>query len=214
MAEDKHFKKTNERKSVLTRNTGYRKNCSSGFVTGLWQAHHVACHHAVDGREIEDEYLEYVENCLWITEWDLNASDNLVGLPVNIQYRMSNGEVPVNYCSHQVDHNTSGGYTDECKQWLKDNLWDTLKDKKKKHEVTAKSIASTLKKCTSTFKTKLTKRGKRNGGTKTCWKNRFKDSYENKWYHPFSMAAVPNKRHPGVDTDKWKKMVDIFKKLG
>ena len=109
MASDNHFEKPAQRKSVLVRNSSYRDNCSAGFTSGDWQAHHIACHHSVNTREIEDEYLEYVENCLWITEWDLNASDNLIGLPVNKQYRSSNGTSPTNYCSHQVDHNTKDG---------------------------------------------------------------------------------------------------------
>jgi hypothetical protein len=207
----KHFQKTQERKSILWRNSSYRSNCSAGFCSGKWQAHHIACNHAVEGREIDKEYVDYVEDCLWITDWDLNASPNMIGLPVNRQYRKSDGQEPRNYCSHQVDHNTAGGYTDECKKWLKKNLWDTLKDKRKKHEVTAKTIKATLEKCTSTFKAKLTSRGSRKGGTKKCWESRFKPSYENKWYFPFSMGKKPTKRHPGVNPNR---MTYIFSQIG
>jgi hypothetical protein len=209
-----HFQKTNDRKSVLERNSTYRANCSDGFVSGLWQAHHITCHHALGGREIADKYLEYVNDCLWITDWDLNDSANLVGLPLNMQYRMSDGTDPVDKCSHQVDHNTQGGYTDECKQWLKTNVWDTLTNVRKKHEVTAKDLKAALNQCTGVFKGKLTKRGSRKGGTVTCWNNRHKPSYAEKWYYPFSMGDTPSHRHPGPDTDLWKKMAGIFKLLG
>jgi hypothetical protein len=209
-----HFKRPKQRKSKLERNSTYRKACKDWFCKGLWQAHHIACHHALGGRKIEKKYLRYVEDCLWITEWDLNASANLVGLPLNMQYRMKDGAEPTNRCSHQVDHNTKGGYTDECKQWLQTNLWDTLKNMQKKHDVQAQDIKSTLEKCTSTFKGKLTRRGKRQGGTVKCWDNRQKPSYAKKWYFPFSMADPPNHRDPGPDTHLWKKMKGIFGLLG
>ena len=213
MAGSSHFQKPDKRLSQLVRNSTYRDACSDGFTAGEWEAHHIACHHAVDGREIEDNYLEYVEDCLWITDWNLNSSANLIGLPKNRQYRNSNGTNPVNYCSHQVDHNTKAGYTNECKSWLQLNLWNTLKDKKKKHEVTAKDIKSTLEKCTNTYKKKLSSRGSRKGGTLLGWQNRFDPAYELTWYYPFSMGMFPSKRHPGVNTSIADKMTNLFKKL-
>ena len=205
----KHFKKPKKRFSVLWRDSTYRDNCSDGFTSGFWEAHHIACNHAVEGREIEKNE-DYVEDCLWITEWNLNDPGNLIGLPKNRQYRKTDGKTPVNMCSHQVDHNTSDGYTNECKQWLKENVWDTLNDKRKNHEINAKSIKASLEKCTSTFKRKLTTRGKRKGGTLICWQNRFEEEYEDSWYYPFSMAKIPRARHPGVSM---KKLTHIFSQI-
>ncbi len=213
-ASSEHIAKAPERLSRLTKDSTYRRKKQEGFTNGDWQSHHVACEHAVAGRDMSDQFLE---DCLWITDWDINAPDNLMGLPINSQYRKSNGTVPVNLPSHQVDHNTSDGYTNECKQWLKDNVWDTLVDKSKTHEVNAEDIQAQLEDCSSTFKTKLNKRGNRGGkgykGTLLCWQNRHEESMKDAWYKPFSMAKYPRRRHPGVKASIWSKMTDIFKQI-
>lgn len=204
-----HFETTHDRKSVLWRNSTYRQDTSDGFrdATGAWESHHICCNHAVEGREI-NENKEYVEECLWITDWDLNNSGNLTGLPKNRQYRNSLGTNPVNLCSHQVDHNTSSGYTFECKQWLKINVWNKLNDKKKQHEVNAVDLKAQLEQCTSVFKAKLTARGARKGGTLLCWKNRFDPAWTDTWYHPFSMGMFPRPRRPGISSTD---LTNIFK---
>jgi hypothetical protein len=48
------------------------------------------------------------------------------------------------------------------------------------------------------------------GGTKLCWENRFKEGYERKWYHPFSMGKSPSRRSPGVSLEL---LETIFKKI-
>lgn len=207
-----HAEPTAKRLSVLTRNSVYRQTCTAWFSPGhtpdyasLWQAHHVACDHALGGRELKDADREYIEQCLWITDWKLNDADNLVGMPLNRQYRESDGKTPVNLPSHQVDHNTTRGYTDECKDWLKTNLWDTLKAGQDPHTVNPKDVAATLKLCTTTFKAKLVGRGIRKGagetqpvGTIAAWTGRFDPANKDTWYHPFSMGADPEHRSPGV----------------
>jgi hypothetical protein len=209
-----HFKRPKEQKSVLWRNSSYRSACSGGTMLS-WEAHHIACNHAVEGRDtmmkqMSKEDRRFVEDCLWITDWDLNNKGNLVGLPKNKQYRLTDGKAPANKCSHQVDHNTSDGYTNECKTWLKDNVWDTLREERKEHEIDPKDIKGQLKACTSWFKAELRRRGGRKGGTAKCWKNRFEDDHTEKWYYPFSMANDGAVRHrsPGVSL---KKLEGIFK---
>lgn len=216
MAGANHFQRTREKLSVLKRDSKYRQTCKDGYrcrckqpKCGHWEAHHIACNHAVEGREIKKNKA-YVENCLWITDWDLNAKDNLVGLPLKAQYIRSSGRSPVNLCAHNVDHNTDNGYTDECKLWLKDNVWDTLNDKQKEHDVNADDIKKQLEKCTTEFKKRLEKRGERKGGTYECFRNRHDPAWANKWYHPFSMAKIPNPRRPGTARDLSK----IFEKIG
>lgn len=212
-----HAAPTAKRESRLTRSSNYRQTCTAWFSPGhtpnfadLWQAHHVACDHALGGREVDPVDREYVEQCLWITKWDLNDADNLVGMPLNKQYKRSDGTMPVNLPSHQVDHNTTRGYTDECKDWLKDNLWDTLKAGQDPHTVDPKDIAATLKACTATFKAKLVARGFRSGGTVAAWTTRFDAANERTWYHPFSMGAAPEHRGPGVSTTD---LTALFKKF-
>lgn len=204
----KHIGKTKKRQSVLSRNSSYRSTCAGrGHTHGHWEAHHITCNHAIEGRQIGGtrEHKSYVNACLWITPWNLNDAKNLIGLPKNKQFRKSDGKDPAGgYCSHQVDHNTKGGYTDECKKWLKDNVWDTVKAKKRGHDLVLKSLKSQLDNCTTTFKRKLSGRALRKGGTVTCWKNRHKASYEDKWYQPFSMGKHANKRSPGADNSRMK----------
>jgi len=209
-----HIEKYPERLSRLTKNSTYRRNTTDGFTSGDWQSHHIACEHAVAGRNMSDQFLE---DCLWITDWDINNPDNLTGLPLNSQYRKSNGLAPINLPSHQVDHNTSDGYTEECKDWLKLNVWNTLVDKSKTHEINAESIKDQLEECSTVFTSKIKRRGMRgpkgHKGTLLCWQNRHNPSFENEWFKPFSMAEDPRKRHPGVPSSVWDKMSNIFKQL-
>jgi hypothetical protein len=214
---ESHFQKEHDRKSVLWRTSNYRSICMGrGFTAGSWEAHHILCNHAVADRSkgIAPADLEYVEDCLWITEWNLNKPDNLTGLPTNKQYRASLGSIPVNMPSHQVDHNTSDGYTMECKDWLKDNVWKTLKDKREPHEVTAKVIEGLLNDGVTHFTALLVERGTRpdGKGTKYCWDRRFPNHPEHvpSWYYPFSMGADPRPRHPGIDFEK---LTNIFRRL-
>jgi hypothetical protein len=212
MSEGQHIEPTPERKSVLWRSSDYQQRCSSGFIAGAWEAHHIVCNHAVESRDIQPDIKGYAEAVLWITDWDLNNSGNMIGLPKNCQYRASDGKVPQNLCSHQVDHNTSDGYTYECTTWLDKNVWSTLKDTRIKHEIQAQQVKGLLESGTALFKGKLSARGARMGGTQHCWDRRFKSHAQHvpKWYHPFSMGANPRKRSPGMS---WTSLIGIFKQI-
>lgn len=230
MGSDNCIRETEEQKSVLIRSNDFRDVCefktkAAGDVdwleSGAWQAHHILCNSAIT-RRAEDfetkkltlEEREYLEDCLWITEWDLNNRDNLIALPTNRYYREQWGAVqqdekdrkPQYLPSHQVDHNTSDGYTHECREWLTNNVWDALKDTRQKHEVTAKTMAEFLKDGTKRFSEKLSDRGHREKdtaeGTAYCWERRFSHHPEHveQWYHPFSMGKTPRRRNPGTSS--------------
>jgi hypothetical protein len=188
----------------------YRKTCKDpgDFPTGSipWrnQIHHILCEHAILDIEPDNdssgEKREYIDACLCIADYDLNNVDNLRGLPLKSAYVKSQGTIPQNLPCHNVDHNTVDGYTNEVKEWLHNNIWNTLIDQRKKHETSAKVIVAQLNTCTTTFKGVLTKRGKRGvkpGGTLINWQNRFDPKNEDTWYEPFSMAKTPTKRSPG-----------------
>lgn len=224
-ADDDHIIKNEKRQSVLWRDSNYRSNTSTGCIWGLWQAHHILCNHSVEGRVI-DKNPEYVEACLWITPWNLNASHNMIGLPINWQYRITLGKNPTNLPSHQVDHNTVGGYTKECTDWLKANVWDVLNDKSKDHKTNASNIDAILRAGSDYFRGELVKRGARRQGTAYCWDHRFPTppptataaeqagyEKEEQWYFPFSMAMDErvNERHAGVD---WNKVAEALRKIG
>jgi len=238
--EDKHILKTEKCQSVLQRDSSYRDNTPMRpwmkTEEVQWQAHHILCNHSVTWGNIADaipkEDLLFARACIWITPWDLNDSHNMMGLPTNWQYRDSDGKDPVNLPSHQVDHNTDDGYTDECTDWLKTNVWDKVKDKGKDHKANAANMRELLRAGSEHFRIKLGERGVRpdGKGTAYCWAHRCpgpppgatpqeKKNYkqEPKWYFPFSMAKDKdvNERSPGVN---WKStedaLAEILKKIG
>ena len=108
----------------------------------LWQAHHILCNHSVAQTNIDAAFtsagidLTYGNDVVWITPWDLNDGHNMIGLPTNWQHRLNAGKDPLNLPSHQVDHNTKDGYTDECTKWLKKNVWNKVKEWGKSHDPT------------------------------------------------------------------------------
>lgn len=217
MSNDKHLELPPKKKSVLTRSSDYRDHCKDGFVevAGFWEAHHILCNHSLAAREnIKAEHMAYVEKCLDITDWNLNDSRNLIGLPKNRQYRESNGTLPKNLCSHQVDHNTSDGYTTECTEWLETNVWKTLTDQQVKHDLRAEDLKGLLEDGTDHFKFLLAERGAREDGTRHCWERRFVTNPEHKphWYYPFSMSSKPRPRHAGSGslTNFW---LNLFKQI-
>jgi hypothetical protein len=229
--EEEHIIKNEKRLSVMWRDGNYRTNTSSGFTSGLWQAHHLLCNHSAAQRfaGIQDpEDLRFAQACEWITDWNLNNSHNMLGLPTNWQHRSNDGKSPADLPSHQVDHNTTGGYTQECTGYCQDHVWDALKDKSKDHKTNAANIQALLKSVSSHFAAELeAKRGFRKGGTAHCWAHRRPEppptatpperanyQHEPEWYFPFSMAedGQVNPRAPGID---WTSaLADVLKKIG
>ncbi|WP_082207103.1 AHH domain-containing protein [Corallococcus macrosporus] len=212
----KHIAKTRKREVVTERVNGFQTNCTTGFKrTGYWEAHHIVCVSSVGKRKVDypkspPELADYLEACLWVTPWDINAAHNLIGLPLNRQYRDSNGESPEDLPSHQVDHNTRGGYTEEVSKYLMENVWCSLTEKKEVHDVDIATLKAELESASSMFRERLESRGARNGGTKFCWKNRHEEGFARKWYYPFSMGKKPSHRSPGVS---YSLLDSIFKKI-
>jgi hypothetical protein len=134
-----------------------------------------------------------------------------VGLPLNRQYKASDGASPENLPSHQVDHNTRGGYTSEVDKYLTDNVWNSLAAKQAVHEVDVASMKKALEDGSDEFRRRIDDRGQRKGGTKICWQHRFDAAYESLWYHPFSMGKKPSRRYPGVS---YAELTNVFAKLG
>lgn len=198
------IQKTHDRKSTLTRSSNYRDN-TPNQGPGDWRSHHVLCCMAVKSINVQSDYLHFVEDCLWITDWNINDADNLLSLPTKQQHVAQQGCSPANKPAHNVDHPI---YNQDVCKWLKENVWDNVKMQQAPHTVDPKCIASDLKNCTKSFKAFLTAYGIRNGGTALSWKNRFDE--EDTWFEPFSMAATPSPRHPGTKTS----LADLFTKIG
>ncbi|HYO73696.1 MAG TPA: hypothetical protein VEU33_47295, partial [Archangium sp.] len=98
----------------------------------------------------------------------------------------------------------------EVRHYLRSQVWNSLTAKKETHDVDVANLKRELEKASASFRKHLLKYGKREGGTKPCWENRFEEDYKDKWYHPFSMSRYPSPRSPGID---FKKMEGLFKKL-
>lgn len=214
-AKPEHGKVTPERKCRLEREDGFQKNCTTGTLTGLWEAHHILTVQSMSMRRADypkspPELAQYLEDCLWVTPWDINVGKNLIGLPTSEQYRNSLGESPEDLPSHKVDHTSKRGYNDAVRGYLRDQVWNSLTAKKEVHDVDVANLKKELESASEAFREKLTDYGKRKGGTKFCWKNRFEADYKNKWYYPFSMAMHPSPRSPGIDFENLK---NIFQKL-
>ena len=189
-------------------------NCSSGFRPGLkfmWQSHHIVPVSAVADDHIKSndvDNLNFIINCLCITPWDVNGKDNVIGLDTKWPYKLHpvNRHLPDNLPSHLIDHDL---YTQEYYEYMEAAVWDQLKDRRQVHKLPHKSILNELNDASDYFRGELTARGARNGGTRVCWSNRFLPGMENFWYHPFSMAEDPRKRHPGIP-NAWHWLDTVF----
>lgn len=219
---NKHMVVPKKANSVLHRTSGYADNCSDGFnKSGYSNAHHILSCTCISSRV--DDYkkadADYIEDCLKCCSWDINASGNLVGLPLNSAYINYSGQSVTaiatwnSFCmwpSHQVDHNTANGYTRNVRDWLIDNVWNTITKKEHVHKVDVKDIEGLLNDGSSHWKGQLKARATRNSGTTYSWENRHKASEKTKWYKPFSMAIQATPRCPGKGP---KGLTDIFSQL-
>ncbi len=223
MADD-HVASAAESKCILVRQGDYRERCKSanrGFNSDLKrrsEVHHLVCEHSVAQRKEkyeDDEQERYIEECLRLVEWDINNDDNLWGMPRNRQFRTdwsgpTSDWQPRQIPSHQVDHNTLDGYTNEVADYLHDTIWSKLQAKKKSHELDASKIKDGLVKASKHFLDQLQERGKRQGGTVDGWSHRFEESWKTKWYEPFSMGQTPSERSPGSPSAS---LSEVFKKM-
>ena len=212
-----HFSDVGTRKSVLMRRSYYRDNTKGGFTDSrtvkgsrkgvivdktCWEAHHIICEHAIGDREFKNDpaHEDYVEACLWVTDWDLNNKKNMIGLPLRKAFKA--GFVNQKVCCHQNDHNTTRGYTEECKDFMQTEIWDKLKKGQKFHTTDPKDIADLLIGASRHFDKQLKKRAKRNDGTVESWTKRHDTSWpkHKTWYLPLSMAKTGAvvKRSPGA----------------
>jgi hypothetical protein len=210
MPSDDHIEPTEEQQSVLTRSSNFQGDCSKGCYRGNnKEIHHILPCTTLNIRkaDITDNRKDYIERCLWVTKWDINASDNLTGLPLKTRYQLSNGRNPVNKPCHNVDH---GKYIDKCRQYLKARLWNKLNKKKEVHKVDVEKILKELKDGITFHEDLLDGFGERNGGTLISWQKRLDPGWLNKWYKPFSMALNATPRSPPGNTAK---LPSLFKKF-
>jgi hypothetical protein len=182
------------------------KNCSRGYnprSSSFRQVHHVLPVTSLSDGTISTllgaaAKFKLIRTCLQVTDWDINASPNCVGLPLKRAF--GDARAPNTWDGwpcHQVDHPP---YTNEVNSDLKDSIWDPVCAAAKKCEFEVTDLLGMLQDREEFWFDELKERGGRKKGTKYCWKHR--DALDDTWYIPFSMASSPTKRSPPKD---WKK---------
>lgn len=202
-AAKKHLELLEEKKIKRSRNhPEHITNCKDGYTPSLsflWQAHHMLPISALNYEKhisAQGDNLIFIENCLRLTEWNINAEPNMIGLDTKWPYKLYPFHgLPPNLPSHLIGH---GDYTKESYEYMEANVWDTLKDAREIHKLDPYAIAGQLNAASKYFEGVLRSRGMREGGTIRCWRDRWDEGMEATWYMPFSMSDSPRKRHRGI----------------
>jgi len=138
----------------------------------------------------DDTLYKRVQQCLDITNWDINAKDNCLGLPLKRAFYFQQAPAGWNgWPCHQVDHLA---YNEEVATDLNNLIWKKVAKSTKKCRFKAKALEEALKDRSEVWLGKLRKRGNRLKGTKYHWDHRA-ELGEDLWFVPFSMADPPKK---------------------
>ena len=202
------------------------KGNAFGFCGGTagrtWQSHHILCITSMGNRQGKTpKATQELNDSLYITDWNINDDPNMIGMPQKANYQAaygkiektrpvsaqaalwvpatnSQGTLPANIPAHNVDHNTTGGYTKEVIGYLKSNVWNKFNSQGADHKKDAAWLANELNEAAKEHQRLLLQvRGIRKGGTVPAWQNRIKDK---NWAQPFSMAVSPSQRYWGSKT--------------
>jgi hypothetical protein len=196
------------------------KNCKTGYCTApfrwWWQAHHLIPVSALKNEHIaqNSEDLNFIWNYLFITDWDINAGPNMIGLDTKWPYYTQGfGKYPMppNLPSHLIEHNQ---YTAYSYRFMSAKVWAKLKKQRRSadpHKLPTEGLKAQLEDGSKHFRFVVEAYGKREGGTLLCWSQRHQKAMEDKWYKPFSMGASPGKRHPGMPGTTY--LDKLFKKM-
>jgi hypothetical protein len=153
----------------------------------------------------DTDQMEFLTECLKLTDWDINKDHNTVGLPLKRAF--SDPAAPKSPGSadfgvwpcHQVEHNL---YNDQLDIDLNANVWQQVLKKRetctqcnKECNIKAASVVTELKNESIRLLTFLTARGH---GTNcgmaspqtTGWAWTSRDKIPNDWYKPFSMSPT------------------------
>jgi len=221
-----------------------RKNCSVGYTfkktsirmyKGKEREYVVSqrrsnYHHALVCEALKDssikpeDKLDFFHNCMAITEWDINAGLNLIGLPMKIAFRdadkqnatpISNPTADIgaqlaaaaealassgvaggapNLPCHQHEHSE---FNKEVVTHMQDNVWKPLGKEQEDCKIEKKNIEEELNNECEHWRDWLQDRGKEKDGAAVCWQNRNTPQYEPHWFHPLSMnPGSPRKLLP------------------
>jgi hypothetical protein len=204
----KHMEIPSEKEWKFKRNRNgdeHVGNCADGYfnpkglVPNRLEIHHILCVHACSDAtfpaSITDDEKTFIYVCLAISEWNINGKENNIGLPKKWAYVMD-GKNTTGWDGlpcHQVDHDI---YLRNVASYVRTEIWDKVKKAKKAEdceELTGENIAQHFIDGSDTWKKRLTKRGKKYGGTKACLDycldGKQGPMADSNWYVPFSMAV-------------------------
>ena len=133
-----------------------------------WQSHHLVCICAVATRTGKDDQTSIkMEQSLYITDWNINKSPNMIGLPMYRKYigvyskldkikpaaartAAFAAAVPQRLPAHDIDHNTEPGYTTEVIGYLKREIWNKYDAEVKDHKKGPEWLKTKLEKASNT----------------------------------------------------------------
>jgi hypothetical protein len=205
------------KKSLIKRSRNGREhivNCDKGYFKAsheFTEIHHMVCVSSMSDATIrklvaDSGKMEFIRECLKLTDWNINAEPNTVGLPKKPAFVKRNSSDWNGWPCHQVDHNPL--YTKAVSSRLNKQVWQEVlknrtkcKDCKKECNINASSVQTQLEGESDFWHDFLDTRGEEEGGTAFCWKHR--KSIPDVWYIPFSMdpSDAPPKRDPPPEWD-------------
>jgi hypothetical protein len=196
--------KRSSKKSKITRirkGMVHKTNCDEGYYKAskaYTQIHHMVCISSMTNATIADKVKdkgksEFIQECLKLTDWDINAKPNVVGLPLKRAF-VAPAAPPGwdGWPCHQVEHPS---YTNKVSSNLNTNVWQIVLKLRQKCQncgtecnINAKTVETELGDESDFWMDFLKDRGtgadSGQKGTAHCWTNRKSNI---NWYIPFSM---------------------------
>ena len=176
------------------------------------QIHHIVCLAAMTDARIAKNVtdkgeMQFIKECLKLSKWNINdagdqvnTDSNVVGLPLKIAFVKKPAAQWDGWPCHQVEHNPL--YTTAVSDRLYEQVWKQALGWRKKCQdcqkeclINADTLEEQLNRESKFWYDFLDERGKEEGGTAVCWRDRWTKK-KDVWYIPFSMALDPKPRDP------------------
>jgi hypothetical protein len=164
-----------------------------------FEAHHILCVSPVT-KELAGKTS--IKKAIEETDWCINNGKNMIAMPlwghtvkwyckITKSREFLPKRVPAppfkNLPQHNIDHNSSEGYTYEIKvecQRLTKKILDS------KHKLKADALVDELNELSDDWRDEIKRRGaERKGGTHEAWKSAWGEDPDPDWFEPFSMAS-------------------------
>jgi hypothetical protein len=205
-----------------------RESCSTGYIflhnegaAGQCEFHHIIPIEIMQDSSLPPEKVDFARKCMALTDWNINNSENLIGLPTKLPYEAADrhlnkglemlaavldvphnifGAIPDLPC-HQREHDK---YNRKLNTDFRSKIWNKLIKKRRACKMDGEKLKGQLETASGEWREFLVKRGAGPPSASTCWPNRNQKSFRKIWYKPFSMAIKPAKAEPPPDLFKTK----------